>query len=132
MDVVLAQIFGLFLLIVGFGMLLNSTLFIAAFEDVKRSPGVRVISALFPVLIGAVIIVLHPVIVVDWTLSISILGYGLFILGALRYWFIKRYIGLITPVMGKVWIRFLGVVLMLWGGFMVFHGFPMVADYLVS
>ena len=132
MDVVLAQIFGLFLLIVGIGMLVNSKLFIEAFEDVKHSPGVRVISALFPVFMGAVIVAFHPAIVMDWTLSVAILGYGLLILGTLRYWFIQSYVKLMSPIMGKSWIRFLGLVLVLWGGFMLFHGFPEIASMLLT
>jgi hypothetical protein len=132
MDVVLAQIFGLFLLIVGLGMLLNSKIFIEAFEDVKHSPGVRVISALFPVFIGAVIVAFHPVIVMDWTLSLAILGYGLLILGTLRYWFIQTYVKLMSPIMGKSWVRVVGLVLVLWGGFMAFHGFPEIASMLLA
>ncbi len=132
MEVILAQIFGLFLLIVGLGMILNTQLFIDAFEDLKHSPGVRVISALFPVFLGAVIVPFHPIFIMNWTLSLTILGYGLLVLGTLRYWFMRQYVSMVSSVMGKTWIRVTGLILFLWGGFMVFHAFPVILDLLIK
>lgn len=51
MDVILGQIFGLFVLIVGLGMVINSLLFLGAFHNVKKHAGVRMIFALFPVFV---------------------------------------------------------------------------------
>ena len=124
MEIMLAKIFGLFLVIVAIGMFCNTQLFINAFDDIRQSAGIRVFSALFPILAGLVIIILHPVMMMNWTIAISVLGYGLLVLGTLRYWFISAYISFLTPLMGKTWIRVLGFLLLIWGSFLVIHGFP--------
>lgn len=132
MEVILGQIFGLFLLIVGLGMLMNPGLFVDAFEDMRDHPGVRLMSALFPVFIGAVIVPLHPAIILNWTLSLSILGYGLLFLGMLRYLFMDTWVRLVSPLMGKSYIRVLGILVFILGGFMAYHAFPMISAMLVA
>ena len=135
MDVILGQIFGLFILIVGFGMLVNPALFLEAYHDVSKHAGVRMMSALFPIFIGAVIVPLFPTVSFGWALSLNILGYGLLVLGTIRYLFIKQWIRLMNPIVSRRYFQVLGVILMLYGGFMSYHAFPwittVVGSYLV-
>ena len=129
MDVILGQIFGLFILIVGLGMILNPLLFLEAFHDVKRHAGVRMMSALFPVFVGAIIVPLFPMVSLSWTLSLNILGYGLLILGTLRYLFIKQWVRLMTPIVSLRYFQIFGVILVMYGGFMLYHAFPFIASF---
>lgn len=132
MDVVLGQIFGLFLLIVGLGMLVNPSLFVDAFADMKAHPGVRLMSALFPVFIGAVIVPFHPLWVMNWTLMLTILGYTLLLLGMLRYLFMDTWVKMISPIMGNTYIRLLGLGILVYGGFMAYYAFPEVISWMLS
>lgn len=127
MDVILGQIFGLFILTVGLGMLVNPELFLEAFNDIAKHAGVRMMSALFPVFIGAVIVPLYPMVVWNWTLSLTILGYGLLILGTIRYLFIKHWVKVMSPIVSCRYFQVLGTFLVLYGGFMLYHAFPMIA-----
>ena len=127
MDVILGQIFGLFVLIVGLGMVINPLLFLEAFHDVKKHAGVRMISALFPVFIGAIIVPLFPMVTLSWTLSLNILGYGLLILGTLRYLFIKQWVRIMSPIVSRRYFQVLGIILILYGGFMLYHAYPFIA-----
>ena len=132
MEVILGQIFGLYIFIIGLGMLVNPGLFLEAFEDIKQHAGVRMISALFPVFIGVVIVALYPAVSMGWALSLNILGYGLLSLGTLRYLFIKRWIKLVSPLVGKRYFQVLGFLLLVYGGFMVYHAFPFVGSFFVG
>jgi hypothetical protein len=132
MDVILGQIFGIYLFLVGLGMIVNTGLFIESFHDIKQHPGVRLMSALFPIFMGAVIVALHPVWIVDWTLSITLLGYGLLVVGTLRYLCMQCWFKLVGPMVGKSYFRMIGVLLLVYGGFMMFHAFPQIVALLLS
>ena len=126
MDILLGQIFGSYLLIVGLGMIFNPKLFKNAYRDIRENVGLQMVTCLVPILVGAVIMALFPVVYWDWRLSISILGYGLFLLGALRMMFIKTWFELTEKLVGIRYFIILGILFVLFGSFMVWHAFDLM------
>ena len=123
MDVILGQIFGCFLFIIGLGMVLNPKLFKDAYFDVQNHSALQLITAVIPILVGAVIVVLMPSLAFTWQLSISILGYTLFTVGTLRYFFLQEWYRYTRPLVGHRYFRIFGCVCMLYGMFMLYHAF---------
>ena len=126
MDILLGQIFGSYLLIVGLGMVFNPRFFKKAYLDTKQSVGLQMVTCLVPILVGAAIMAMFPVVYWDWRLSISILGYGLFLLGTLRMMFIKTWFELTERIVGIRYFIAVGVLFALFGGFMAWNAFDLM------
>lgn len=127
MDVILGQIFGCFLFIIGLGMMLNPKLFKDAYFDVQNHSALQLISAIIPILLGAVVVVLMPSFVFSWQLSISLLGYALFVIGTLRYFFLQEWYRYTRPLVGIRYFRIIGFVCLLYAIFMLYHAFGLYA-----
>ena len=121
MDVLLGQILGTFISVVGLGMMLNPKFFVDAYEDMSQRAGVRLLFGMLPVLVGSTIVALYPAWVMDWSLSITILGYWLLVVGSIRYIFIEAWMEWLKPLNNIRYYRMSGACFILLGGFMLYH-----------
>ena len=121
MDVLLGQILGTFIGVVGLGMILNPKFFVEAYEDMAQRPGVRLLFGVLPVLVGSTIVAMYPAWVMDWSLSITVLGYWLLVVGSIRYIFIEAWMEWLKPLNHVRCYQTSGACFVLIGGFMLYH-----------
>lgn len=83
LSILVAKILALYYLAVGVGVLsgkVKADKMIKSFED---SPGLTLISGLFMIIIGALLVEYHNIWVKDWTVLITIIAWAILIKGVL-------------------------------------------------
>ncbi|MBL7068914.1 MAG: hypothetical protein ISS34_03575 [Candidatus Omnitrophica bacterium] len=75
-SVFIARIFGLCYLIIGAGLVFNQKAFQHVMGDFCKNAALVFIAGLFALVIGVVIVLTHNVWVANWTVMITIIGWG--------------------------------------------------------
>ncbi|MBU1808991.1 MAG: hypothetical protein KJ661_05490, partial [Candidatus Omnitrophica bacterium] len=77
----IARIFGLYYLIIGVGIIFNRKAFQQLLDDFCKSAALVFFGGLFALVVGLAIVLTHNIWVADWTVLITILGWGALLKG---------------------------------------------------
>ena len=80
-SIFIARVFGLCYLVLGVGFLFNRKAFQQIMGDFCKNAALVFFAGIFALVVGAVIILTHNVWVANWTVLITILGWGALIKG---------------------------------------------------
>ncbi len=75
-SIFLAQIFGLYLVIVALGGLFNPKAYQKVLEDFVKSPALLYLGGIFALLLGILVITFHNVWAANWTVIITVIGWA--------------------------------------------------------
>jgi hypothetical protein len=81
LSLVLAKILGLYCLIVSISILLNYQRIPVLVHEFVESEGLKYIAGLISLILGIIVIIIHPIISYDWRLIITLFGWGAFLYG---------------------------------------------------
>lgn len=122
---VLAKIFGIFLTIVGLGVVIKRDHFHDVIEDIIYHPGIQLVAAIVPILVGSTIVVLHPSTAHNWTILITILGYLLIAAGTFRLFFSHVWVNILCRIKNSNLPIIPGIILLTYGLTLLCHGFEL-------
>ena len=71
----IARLFGLCYLVIGVGLLLNKKFWRQVIEDFSKNAATVLLSGIFALVVGVVIVLTHNVWVANWTVIITIIGW---------------------------------------------------------
>ena len=121
-STVLAQFYGIILAVSGLAVLMNKQYTLKCVEDIKQHPGLQIISAIIPLLLGAYLVINHNIWHKDWTVILTIVGWMLLFSGVYRHLFpgifqmmIKKSLKGHTAVIASLVIFIVGLVLLYFG-----------------
>lgn len=83
MTVILAKIFGLYFLVLSFAFLFNPDRFRRLYQQIEKDENFLFIGGILALLIGAFVISVHNVWVLDWPVIITVLGWWSLIKGSI-------------------------------------------------
>jgi|GEM_PF-6341318 len=81
LSLVLAKIVGLYCLIVSISVLLNYQRIPILVHEFIESEGLKYIAGLVTLIVGIIVIIIHPIISNDWRIIITLFGWGAFLVG---------------------------------------------------
>lgn len=81
LSLVLAKILGLYCLIVSISILLNYQRIPVLVHEFVESEGLKYIAGLISLILGIIVVIIHPIISYDWRLIITTFGWGTFLYG---------------------------------------------------
>lgn len=118
----LAQILGVWLIVLSLYTFIKHDHLRAALEEVEHSPSTQLTWALATFFMGLLTILIHQVWVWDWPVAITIIGWVLTIVGVLRLFFpdnffkqsLRIFEGPLSYVSASFWLV-IGVFLSWWG-----------------
>ena len=124
MSLMYAKAYGIYFLVVGLGLLLNPNSFRAWYEDILKENRRVIFGGTISLLIGSFIVATHHVIVADWPMIITLIGYWGVLSGAgcLIY---KNFINLFKPMINasQSVYQLSGLVWGLLGVYLIIQGF---------
>ena len=91
-SIILAQILGLYLIIMSVAMLVNKRYYQDAMIVMLQNSGVMFLTAIITLVLGVLLVVFHNVWVLDWRIIITILAWLGFIKGLLEIYFPEKII----------------------------------------
>lgn len=118
----LARIFGLFLTLFAIGVLFNREHIRKAVKDIAEHDGLQIPAALFPMLVGCYLIIVHNIWAWNWSLVLTLFGWLIFLAGAFRCLFVSQWVSMLkklnagAPIIG-------GLVLLAFGVLLLVNGF---------
>ena len=124
LSIMYAKAYGIYFLVVGLALLFNSDCFRTWYEDILKENRRVVFGGTLSLLIGSFILATHHVLVLDWPLIITLIGYWGVGSGALCL-ISKNYIKLFKPMINasKTVYQLSGVAWSLLGVFLILQGF---------
>lgn len=132
-EFALGKIIGLFLFIIGLGMLKEAQWIVEAYHHVCKSPAAQLITGFIPVLLGSILVITHSVWIFAWPVMITLVGYVVFIIGSLRYLFIRRWLACVKPYVNPKNARLMGVFFVIYGLILLYFSFlPLLAIFSIS
>jgi phosphoglycerol transferase MdoB-like AlkP superfamily enzyme len=124
LSIFLAKIFSIYLVIVSIAILINKDVYLKAVREMVNDAGVMFLSAIITLILGILLITVHNLWVFDWRIVITLLGWLIFIKGAVRILFPKW----IKPMTDKVMDNYVGfyitcVLSLIIGLYLGYYGF---------
>lgn len=125
-SVLLARLFGLYLIVIGLFWIIKRELLVRVWEDLVNSPAMMVVGSSVALLTGIFILLIHPVLSLNWRGALTLL------FGCLPI--VKGVIGLFVADAQAICIKwclhgkgpyYVGGVLLLLGLFFSYHGFAL-------
>jgi len=123
MSIFLAQVWGLYLLVMGVGILINTKSYKRAAEEIVKSPAMMMITGAMALMLGLVLIVVHTVIFLDWRLIITLLGWLTLYKGVMRVIFPDTSTKMLKKMLTVKALKISAVVSIVLGIFLSFVGF---------
>ena len=123
-SVFIAKILGPLFMIVAIGMLVNRDFFQQVMEDYFKNAALVFFTGMAPLAFGIVIVVLHNVWAFNWTVLITIFGWGGIIKGIWLMIFPKMIPGFVQAyTRNKTLLIAHGILALLLGGFLTYMGY---------
>ena len=121
-SVVLAQVFGIYLAVMGISLLFNPKYYNEAAADLFAHKGVLLLSAIMTLILGIILVLSHNLWVNDWRVIVTMLCWLTFIKGVVR---------VVFPCFDQKWktcydkccIIFSGLFCLGLGGVLLYFGF---------
>jgi len=86
-PIFIAKLAAILYVCIGLGAMMNKKHFEHAVEDLAKNPGVNYLSAIFALIIGFLMVSSYNVWSWNWTVLVTILGWGALLKGAIRLLF---------------------------------------------
>lgn len=106
----LTQALGLISLVISLGFLFNLRHYEAMAKKMVGEPSGFIMGGILPVLIGGIIIHLSHETMHGWAITLTVVGWVLFLIGVFRIWFVRLWVKVI-----KDYIDFVPVLFALFG-----------------
>lgn len=111
----IALAFSLYFLVAGLAMIINNRRYMSIFTEMEASPSLLIISGVFALIIGILIILAHNVWVWDWPVLITLSGWLAFVKGAGLLLLPQRFLSWFSPLYTPERIRIMGIGVMILG-----------------
>lgn len=122
-SIILAQILGLYLLIMSIAMLVNKRYYQEAAIVMVQNSGMMFLTAIITLTLGVLLVVFHNIWVSDWRVIITILAWLGFIKGVTRMFFPRQIAKWSDAIQNdQVYFISLGICLVL-GVYLAYKGF---------
>lgn len=123
-SVVLAEIIGLYMAIIGILFLLNRRGVVEMIRHFQQSPSAIMLSGFIALILGLIIIVFHNIWIFGWPLIITLIGYLSIIKGMVRITYPNAFVKISDKLMqNPVAYYITTVVILLLGGFLLYNAF---------
>lgn len=124
LSLFLAQIIGLFLVIVSLSSIVNRKVIIGAVEAISKNPAVLYVSGILALAFGLVVVIAHPIYVADWRIAITIIGWLAIFKGIARLFFTRQAAVLIGKICKRSELLYaLQIVALIIGIYLAYVGF---------
>jgi hypothetical protein len=124
MDLFLAQLFGLYFIIVGASVLIRKKSIMPTYREMLANKPVLFAIALLEIAAGLAIVLANPVITLDWIGLISLIGWMLLVEGVLYLTLPSKIVQKFTKNFSSAgWMTAGALVAIVAGGYLAFIGF---------
>lgn len=125
----LARIFGIILIVLYSGVLLNQQLYKDIWEDVLKRPIILIFSGFINLLLGLLVVQSHSIWTFDWRGLVTLLGWLLIVSGVLRLLFPEHVLRFSRQLMERypMFLRYSAIVFLLIGVYLTIMGFAKIA-----
>lgn len=121
--ILVAKLYGVVLLALGLGMLVNSSYYKKTFQDILNNTAVVLVGGMAALAVGVLIVLNHNVWDASWTLIVTLVGWIAIIKGALLL-VLPKSAGLFESwFSNKNFIMFIGVFALIIGAILAYFGF---------
>ncbi len=111
-SIYIAKLIAVVYFFMGLGLVLNASYFKKAFEDMYKSPAVAFYGGMAALVVGFVIVSAHNVWVMDWTVLITLLGWGGLVKGVMLMLAPEFLLKISRPVLKNLSVIGFGAVLL--------------------
>ncbi|MBT4916851.1 hypothetical protein HN709_04955 [Candidatus Peregrinibacteria bacterium] len=101
-SILVAQILGLVYVVLGLGMLLNGAYYKKTFDELLKSPSFMFFGGIMSLILGFLIVRVHNFWVMDWTVIVTIIGWGALLKGFMIFLAPKALISFSKPILKNV------------------------------
>ncbi|MBL4694253.1 hypothetical protein JKY72_02690 [Candidatus Gracilibacteria bacterium] len=122
-SIFIAQVVGVTYLALGLGMLMDQAYYKKALDDMMNCPSFILLAGMMALIIGFLIVNVHNFWVRDWTVLVTIIGWGSLIKGVLLLLAPKKFTAFSKNIMKNLHTQAIFVVIM--GGVFTYFGFFM-------
>jgi hypothetical protein len=122
-SIFLAQAFGIYLVIMSLFLILEYKTLRPLVDEFASSPALILLSGFISLILGILLILSHNVWVMGWPVVITILSWLVFIQGIARLFFTHKLIPFIRFSNNRRFYLIVGIVTLLIGLFLLYHGF---------
>lgn len=119
----LAKAIGLYMTIVSLPFIFNFKRLNAVIDEVLKHKGIMLVASLMTLVIGVVLVVLHNVWAMNWSVVITIIAWLLLIRGIIRFYLPEVVENISKQLQNKIAFMIIGIILLLVGLFLIYHGF---------
>lgn len=120
----LAQAFGLYFLIIGFGLVINGNRIRPLLNEMMDNPAMLLVSGFIALILGILLVLTHNIWVMDWRVIITIAGWMALIKGGMLIVFPQAMINFSKKWVGCNFTYYATMsFVFLIGIFLTYHGF---------
>lgn len=124
-SMILAKIFGWYLFIVSLAMIAKPSGFQAMSKAIHGHAGSMAVAGFIALILGLIVVIIHPVWGSSWQIVISVLGWLMLIKGLVRLFFPAVSAAMVKSADNKSFYFTLAVIGLLVGLFLLYHGYAM-------
>lgn len=119
----LAKAFGLYLVIVGIPFIFNHRRMQETMVDVVASRGTMLVMAIFTLILGIILVLVHNMWVADWRVIVTLLCWITLLQGIVRFYFPEQMQKWARKFQDKSAFMILGIISVIIGVILLYFGF---------
>lgn len=120
----LAQILGVYFLVMGTAMLVNKQYYQSTFVSIMQNGPILLMTGFLALVLGMIMLVFHNIWVMGWPVIITILAWATLIKGILRLMLpVKFFKHQIRLIQNNVFFYICAIILIIVGAFLAYMGF---------
>ncbi len=124
LSLLLAQVLGIVLFVLGFGLICNAERYKKMYQEVIKSDGFMFFSAVFALIVGTAFVLTHNIWEMHWSVIITIFGWIALIKGFVLVIFPKQVAKMVAGILNSASMFIVaGVGYMIFGGVLIYFGF---------
>ncbi len=124
LSIFLAQVIGLFLVIVSLSSIVNRKIIIGAVEALSKNPAALYVSGIVALIFGLAVVIAHPIYAADWRIIITIVGWLAIFKGIARLFFTRQAALLIRKICKSSELLYaLQIIALIVGAYLAYVGF---------
>lgn len=126
LSIYLAKVIGLYLVIVGLGLLVSRAKIISIIKDIVNHPALLFVTGILALIFGDILVMIHNIWVTDWRIVISIIGWLALIKGTIRVVLPEMAFKVLTAFMEyDVFYYMVNLITLVVGVYLLYAGFFM-------
>jgi hypothetical protein len=122
-SIFLAQFFTIYLTVIGLALLFSPQPFYDRARAIVDNPGLMLVGAIFALIFGIILILLHSLWMHDWRVVITIMAWIIFTKGVIGVLCPRAHQWLVKRMNHMMAFRIIGLVALLLAGYLGYHGF---------